>query len=411
MSISTHAPGLSNARFYLKLLFSLTLLFITACKVDTPSDRSAAFQPEDPGFVVVAEGELPPLATGMTLQSPERFRQLIDDTIKRGDDERDPRFYGYAEGMVRQRLETHPEDVGALLTLADLLQKQHAFEEATHVFEQVIQLAPANPQAYLSMAMLARQRGDFAGMEKLCRQLLARAGAEVAAICIYAAQGLQGKLGSSYEELERVIERPLHPAINRWARQEAAEMAARLGQPDRARAHWTAALEAAGSSVPPAELLVAIADFYLLEQQPLDVIDLLAGETEMPALAMRLAAADVAVAAGREEGDADAVRSKWVDELQPWLDLWTARGEQSHAGELAYYLFAVRAEPEQALEPAFAQWSARKEPQDTLLLLEIISQLGEDSDVARQSLQSVEEWLKQTGYEDQRIRSLLAVAS
>ena len=404
MNLSQASNGCSGSMLCLKLLLSLAILLLTACAADNESSASsAAFIPDDPNFVVVPEGELPPLPAEAGLQSPERLDALIKETIKRGDDQRNPRYYGYAEGMVRQQLEDRPKNPGALLVLADLLQKQHAFEEAEHIYEQVMQLAPGNPQAFLSMAMLARQRGDFEQMEEYCKQLLGRAEAEVAAICLYAAQGLQGQLEISYEGLTRVLERPLRQVISGWAQQEAAEMTARLAQPELAEAHWAAALRASEGSIPSAELLTAVADHYRHQQQPLSIVDLLANETEMPALAMRLAAAEIDVAATGNDGDPEAVRTGWVGRLKPWVEAWTARGEQSHDAELAFFLFAVKGEPQQALAPAFAQWSRRKEPQDTLLLLEIISSLGEESEEGNKSLRAVQAWQKQTAYEDSRL--------
>ncbi|WP_416397047.1 tetratricopeptide repeat protein [Allohahella sp. A8] len=410
MKTTLRNDGRSATMSFIRLCLPLSLLLTSACSDKGGVAGNAAFTPEDPNFIVVAANELPPRTDQSIDQSPQRLDALIDEAISKGDDQRDPRYYGYAEGMVRQRLQHHAEDVALLLTLADLLQKQHAFDEARRIYEQVIELAPANPQAYLSSAMLARQRGDFKQMERFCKQLVTRTTAEIAAICLFTAQGLQGRLESSYQRLSVLFDRPLLPVILGWALQEAAEMAQRLGRYEQAEAHWGAALEVSKGSVPPAELLAAIADYYRHRQQPSEIITLLTNETEMPALAMRLAAAEIALATA-SNNNPDALRASWIERLQPWLELWTVRGEQSHGGELAFYLFAVKGDAAAALAPAFEQWSERKEPQDTLLLLEIIASLEVESEESRQSLRAVQAWQRQSAYEDQRLLSLLESGS
>ena len=216
---------------------------------------------------------------------------LAERYIALGRAESDPRFYGYAEGVMRPWAggERPPPDV--MVMRATLAQYRHDFAAAAADLDAAIAADPGNARAWLTLATVDRVQGRYASAGEACSRLFRLAPLIVTFTCLADVGSLHGQAKANYARLHALYQDSddLDPQVRIWTLTVLAESAARADDPVAAEAHFREALAVGRRD---AALLAAYADFLFDRQRPADVRDLLQKEGRADALLLRLAVAE-----------------------------------------------------------------------------------------------------------------------
>jgi tetratricopeptide (TPR) repeat protein len=366
--------------------------------------KAEPFVPTDDLQVVE---RLPTPAAGIKRE----LRTLRDDLAKNPDDlrlavrlarryieigrtEGDPRYYGYAEALLQPwwRLTTPPVDV--LLLRAILKQNRHEFPGALANLSAALAVQPLNAQAWLTRAVILQVTGQYDDARESCARLASLAPTLVSATCIADVSSVSGKAADAYARLSAAVdEAPEADAgLRAWSRSVLAEVAVRAGDPVAAERHYRAAL---ALGIKDVYLLGSYADFLLDHDRPADVRELLAEETRIDPLLLRLALAEAALKAPE--------LAEHVAALQARFATARLRGDTVHRREEARFTLHLLQQPAEALRLAQENWQLQHEAWDARLVLEAALAAGEP-DAAADMLA----WLKETRLEDPKIAALVA---
>jgi hypothetical protein len=140
-------------------------------------------------------------------------------------------------------------------------------------------------------------------------------------------------------------------------------------------------------------LLAAWSDFLLDTGRPAEVVKQLASWEASDGLLLRLAEAETLL-----KLPAAAAHVQALDDRFAAAKL---RGDTTHRAEEARFQLRLRNNPAQAVQLAAANYQVQREPRDARALLEAAVAA---KDVA--AAQPVREWLRASGFEDARLRTL-----
>jgi Tfp pilus assembly protein PilF len=298
----------------------------------------------------------------------------------------DPRYLGYAQAALAPWWNQPQPPSPVLVLRATLRQSTHQFGAALTDLDAVLKRDSGNSQAWLTRATVQLITGDFAAARTSCMRLYSRAPELVVQACLSSVGSISGQAGASYEHLRQTYaaRRDASPALRAWVATLLGEMAARLGRPDAAEAHYreALALDAADSY-----LLGAYADFLLDRGRASEVIALLKDKTQADALLLRYAIAlKNASAAGAAQAGA---------ELAARFDAAMRRRDNVHQREQARFELALRGDPAAAVRLAKLNWAVQKEPADLRILAQAAA-ASKDPEAAA----IVRDWLKTSKIED-----------
>jgi len=306
----------------------------------------------------------------------------------------EPRYYGYAEGVLAPWWKAAEPPVPILVLRATIRQHDHDFESALRDLSLALRADPENAQAWLTQAVVQQVRGDYAAARDSCMQVLRLSDPLVAVTCLSTIDSLTGNGPKAYDALGRALTRARSAPVDvqRWAQTVLAETAARTNQASQADAHFQEAL-----ALGPTDdyLRAAYADFLLDQGRPQAVIDLLRASTRVDALLLRLALAEQRVAAPELDQHVQALRDRFAAAR--------LRGDAVHQREEARFALYLLRQPQAALELARANWAVQREPADARLLLEAALAAG-DPDAA----QPVLIFLADSGLDDVQLTPLHA---
>jgi tetratricopeptide (TPR) repeat protein len=366
--------------------------------------QAKPFTPTDDSQVVE---QLPTPAGGMKRE----LRDLRDDLAKNPNDlhlavrlarryveigrtEADPRYYGHAEALLQPwwQLEAPPVDV--LLLRATLRQNRHEFPAALADLSAVLAAESRNPQAWLTQAVILQVVGRHDEARRSCARLALLAPALVTAACIADVASVSGQAGAAYALLRPAVEAAADAdaGLREWSLSVLAEIAARAGDDAAAERHYRAAL---ALGIKDVYLLGSYADFLLDRGRPAEVRDLLAGETRIDPLLLRLALAEAKLGAP-ELGE-------HVAALQARFATARLRGDSVHRREEARFTLHLLGQPAGALRLAREDWQGQREAADARLVLEAALAAGAPEQAA-----DVVTWLKESKLEDRQIAALVA---
>ena len=350
---------------------------------------------------------LPTPATGIKRE----LRTLRDDLAKKpnnldlavrlarryieiGRTEGDPRYYGHAEALLQSwwRLTAPPVDV--LLLRATIKQNRHEFAAALADLSAVLAVQPLNSQAWLTRAVILQVTGQYDDALKSCARLAPLRPALVTATCIADVSSVSGKAADAYAQLSAALDAApeADAGLREWSLSVLAEIAVRAGDPIAAERHYRAAL---ALGIKDVYLLGSYADFLLDHERPAEVRDLLAGETRIDPLLLRLALAEAALKAPE--------LAEHVAALQARFATARLRGDTVHRREEARFTLHLLQQPVEALRLAQENWQLQHETWDARLMLEAALAAGTPDTAA-----DVLAWLKETRLEDRKIASLVA---
>jgi Tfp pilus assembly protein PilF len=318
--------------------------------------------------------------------------KLAKEYVELGKAEADPRFYGYAQGLLQPwwQDEDPPSDV--LLLRALILQNRHEFDSALQNLDKLLQRQPDRSEAWLARAVILQVQARYAEAQQSCAALIHFDDILLAATCLSQVGSLMGHGLQSYRFLTENLQeaKTISSEQRQWTLAVLAEMAARLDKNEEAYRYF---IEAINVRRPTAYLLGAYADFLLDLNRPEEVVELLAGHTQNDALLLRLALAKQKMAAGN--------LPELIDTLQARFAAGRLRQENLHQGDEARFTLHLLKQPDKALKLAQANWQLQKEPKDARILLEA-SIAANDPNAAEPVL----ELLRQTGMEHAQLRRL-----
>jgi len=309
--------------------------------------------------------------------------------------ESDPRYNGYAEAALSPWIALPSPPNAVLLLRATLRQTTHDFHGALEDLNRVISTDPRNLQARLTRAIILQVVGEYPDALKNCFSLALFADNLVATTCIASVNGLNGHAQASREALQDALDRAgadESPQLRLWALTILAEIDARAGDGVAAEGHFRQAL---ALGLRDGYLLSAYADFLLDAGRPQEVLVLLANESRIDALLLRLALA--------EQMLGTRALSQHIFELSERFHMSRLRSDTSHQREAARFTLHLLKRAPEALQLAEQNWSAQHEPWDARILLEAALASG-----ASIAARPVLEWLRTSQLEDSQIRSLAA---
>lgn len=302
--------------------------------------------------------------------------ELAQKFVTLGSEDSDPRYFGYAAGVLAPLWKLSEPPAKALLLRAMIAQNRHDFDGAIVDVEAVIKSDPANLQAWLMRAAINKILGHLDEARASCAPLAASGEPLLAVACVCDAASLMGGSREAADALQQTLDaRPeATPERRRWALTILAEIAARRGEAPRAEHSFKAALDTAK---PTAYLLAAYADFLLDEERFADAATLLAGQARVDAALLRLALAE-------QRLGSDGL-AEHVSQIEERFDVSRRRGEAFHLGDEARFALYLRRDPRKALRLAEQNWRAQRTPADARILYEAAIAAGDagDADKAR----------------------------
>ena len=332
-------------------------------------------------------------------RSPQDLRlalRVAMRNIEIARNEGDPRYNGYAEAALSPWLKLADPPGEVILLRATLRQARHDFSAALADLSRVLSEEPGNAQARLTRAVILQVQGDYRKALGDCLILARFAETLVAATCIDGASSLSGRAAASYDDLREVLDRapPAEESgeIRLWALTVLAEAATRLGNFAAAERHFEDALALGMRDV---YVLGAYADFLLDQDRPQEVRSLLAQESRIDPLLLRLALAEQSLGASETASHVADLAQRFAEARR--------RGDSVHQREEARFTLYLLKQPRDALRLAEANWAVQREPWDTRLLLEAALAAGQPA-AARPAL----DWLAASHLEDRRLAELAA---
>jgi hypothetical protein len=238
----------------------------------------------------------------------------------------------------------------------------------------------------LSKATIQGVQGKPKAALQTCRALAGSVEPLVEAACRAAALGQGGKAREAYRLLERALAAGAgaSPAVESWARTIMAELAVQLGEPAAAERDFRAALALTARDP---YLLGAFADLLLERGRAAEVLALLAGETRIDPLLLRLALAEQQLRHPDLAGHVALLAARFETARR--------RGDDVHLREPARFSLELQQRPDEALALALANFAVQREPADVRIVLAAALAAGRPAAVA-----PVLAWLERSGLDD-----------
>ena len=300
----------------------------------------------------------------------------------------DPRYVGYADAIVARFADRMTPDLQVLRGM--LRQYRHGFDDALADFAAVLAQDPdaAGAHAWRGAIFLVRAQYDLARAECAALQQLQRP--VLYGGCAGLAQAYTGQLAGAHATLQKTLSLAKYDDQRLWLNTRLGEVAAWQGNAPQAERYYRQAL-ALGQD--DGYLLAAWSDFLLDNGRPSEVVKLLANWESSDGLLLRLAEAETLL-----KLPAAAAHVQALDDRFAAAKL---RGDTTHRAEEARFQLRLRNNPAQAVRLAADNYGVQKEPRDARVLLEA-AVAAKDKAAARAAL----DWLKTSGFEDARLRSL-----
>jgi len=307
--------------------------------------------------------------------------------------EGDPRFLGYAQAALGPWWDDPAAPAPVLVLRATIRQSRHEFDAAVADLDRVLRRDPRNAQALLTRATVLTVQGRYAAARDDCDRLVGRVPALYPAGCIAAIDSVTGKAGAAYAMLQQALAAsPRADAVQRaWAQTLLGEIAHRRGDPA-AEAHFRAALDADARDL---YLLAAYGDWLLDQGRAAEVTALLAQETRVDALLLRLALAQKATQQPEAAASIAALAARFAASR--------ARGDTVHQRENARFKLFLQGNAPAALALAIEDCKVQREPADLRVLAEAAAAAGDAA-----ALSAVRQWLAQTGLEYAAVAAIVA---
>jgi tetratricopeptide (TPR) repeat protein len=321
-------------------------------------------------------------------QSPEAAALVARLYIERSRRDGDPRFLGYAEGVLAPWWSERRPPAPVLLLRATLLQSRHRFDDALRDLDRLLESEPGNAQGLLTRATVLRVQGRYAEAAHSCEGLRGISSDFIAALCSEAVRGMSGGLPAAARALDAMAAASAAeaPGVRTWYRAERAEMAERLGDDAAALEGYRAAI--AGDPDDPL-LRAAAADLLLRLARPDEALQWAGEEPVAEVLMLRTALASRALGHPRADLEAKLADSHAAAHR---------RNEDVHLREEARFALEVLGDSRRALQLAQRNWTVQHEPADVLILQAAARAAGRP-----EAEEPLRRWLRESRLEDARL--------
>lgn len=408
---------------------------LTAAALLSDGPAAARVAPRQPaaGEVMAqvdADGRAISRAVGQLAAGDVRARvELARKWIAKARQSADPRHLGRAQAALapwwsRDEL---PDEVRLLR--ATISQSLHDFAAARRDLDALVPRRPDDVQLHLTRAAVAAVTADYDAALASCEAVSASAPPLVAAACKAPVQLVLGRAELAYRELRALDEQAAAPSagaasagaasaetagatptdddstagrgLRAWVATTLGELAAALGEPDAAAAHFARALALA----PDAYTRAALADLHLDGGHPERVAALFtpaapadaaaaAALVEIDGLLLRLTIAETRLGASAAAAHAATLRERFAATV--------ARGDLTHRREQGMFELDVEGNAALALEHLTANWQLQKEPIDARLLVRAAAAAR-----APEAAAPVRAWIERTGIRDAALDAAL----
>ena len=207
--------------------------------------------------------------------SPTEAARLAKAYVELGRAAGDPRYMGRAQGVLApwRDLESPPPEV--LLMRAVLQQWHHRSAAALRDLDRLIEVRPADAQAWLIRANIEQVIGDYGAAARSCERVSELLPGIVATTCAAGVASLTGNLAGARAALARALDAEDAPssAVEAWSRTALADMALRAADARAAEREFRRALALERDPY----TLAALADLLLDGRRAPEVVELLRG--------------------------------------------------------------------------------------------------------------------------------------
>jgi len=282
--------------------------------------------------------------------------------IRMGNEEGDPRFYGYARSAIDTWWEDELPPASVLRIRAKLKEKDHKYKLAIVDLMAQLDRDQSDLQAWVEVINLYRVVGDYDAGRKSSAQL---AKLEDLNALLVATTPLKAATGQAKEAYKALADRLAtadqeSPELAPWINATLGDIAASLGEFESADQHYRRSLALNSGSI---HIKRTYADFLLDQQRPAPVLQLLTGhENDNGCLLL------MAIAAHRIGDSTNAQKLK--SRLATRFEEIRLRGSQPHGRFESRYELELNDNPERALEIALENWQLQKENRDARAVLE-----------------------------------------
>jgi Tfp pilus assembly protein PilF len=317
------------------------------------------------------------------LEAAVRLARLdVEEARRRGD----PRLLGYAEAALAPWWNETAPPVAVLLLRATVRQSRHEFDAALVDLDAVVAQAPAEPQGWLTRAVVLTVRGRYSEARESCAPLAPLAGPLVLRACRAPIDGLTGHAREARQSMEGALTLARDRGERAWVHSILGELCQWTGDAAAAERHLTEALR-----LDPDDRYArgAYADLLLDAGRPDEAGALVAGREADDGLLLRRVLAETALGGREAAALAQTLRDRFAASRR--------RGEAVHQREESRFALAVDRDPARALALARDGWLSQHEPWDARLLLEA-SAAAHDPSAAAPALA----WLAETHFEGLR---------
>ncbi len=273
------------------------------------------------------------LAPSPNLSDDAAVAAQVRRYIEIGRETADPRYYGYAEALLKPWWNALNPPADLLLLRATLRQHAHAYPAAVQDLRQLLTQSPQQTQGWLTLAVVQTELKEYAAAQQSCAALAVHASLWHSSLCHSHVMSLNGEAESAYR-LQATLLPTLGTAsdaetlaLRQWIHTLMAETAVRLGKHNAAEQHFQDAL-----TLPRHDpyLLRVYSDWLLSQQRPLEVIKLLQAQTHDDALLLRLAIAS-------RNAQQTAETARYQTQLTARYAAARLRGSDVHATDEALY--------------------------------------------------------------------------
>ena len=300
--------------------------------------------------------------------------RLAGHYLQIGKRESDPRFFGYARAALRPWWGRPDPPAEVLRLRAKLQERDHLYKDAIADQRKLLERDPEDVQALIEVANLYWVQGEYDEARAACGRLEAFAGPIPVLLCRTQIQATTGEAEEAYAALDVMrptVERD-NPAVLQYIYTSQAVIAEALGWDDKAERHFREGLV----NDPGDQYLIrAYADYLLDRQRYREVISLTLEHLVDTGLLLR-----AAIAAKR--GGEPKLAAQWAAQLQSRFDEVRLRDGQPHGRYEARFMLEVMGRPAEALRIAMANWEQQKQARDSRNALEAAVAAGDAAAVA-----------------------------
>jgi hypothetical protein len=330
----------------------------------------------------------PALTTTAAPSDPQSLADLVQAQIQRARSTGDPRFLGYAEGLMQQWNGKLTDRLRVLKATID--QSNHRFDVARAELQDVLASDADQRQSLQAQLMLANMslvQGHYEAARQHCNQLAQRLPGLISASCQAQVKARTGQPEAAYQQLRQQMKQAgnVGQTARLWTEGTLGDIAAQLGDPA-AETHWQTVL-----NEQPDDLYVRarLADWALNRGELDQALDLTSGYERVDSLAVLRAIAL------KQAGHPDA--RALADDLEQRFAEAQWRGNLLHQRDFARFQLDIAGKADLALQAASTNWEDQREPADTRLLL----RAARAADASSQ-IRSVQSWLADNNQQDAR---------